>query len=137
MTNLELIRKPLLEQALTSSLRIRGVELLVHLGWEDSERDQQQVVLVDIDIRFSELPKACVSDELTDTFCYAELINSLRRQLINRPFHLVEHLTAEIYSLVKSQLMSVNTSSVRISLTKHPSVEGLTGGVCFSYGDSS
>lgn len=120
------------EQNLKSALRVRGIELLINLGWEDEEREQQQVILLDIDVQFESLPKACISDDLADTFCYAELITLLRKRFNARPFRLIEHLTAEIYALVKTQ---INNARITLHLTKHPNVEGLTGGVCFSYGD--
>lgn len=115
-----------------SSLRIRAVELLVHLGWEDEEREQQQIILLDIDVKFNQPPQACVSDDLADTFCYAELITFLRKHISNQYFKLVEHLTKEIYTLIKTQ---IKNARIKINLTKHPNVEGLTGGVTFSYGD--
>lgn len=117
---------------LKSALRIRGIELLINLGWEDEEREQQQVILLDIDVQFESLPKACTSDNLADTFCYAELITLLRNRFNTRPFRLIEHLSAEIYALLKTQ---IKNARITLHVTKHPNVEGLTAGVCFSYGE--
>lgn len=119
-----------------SWLRIRGVELLVHLGTESEEREQQQIVNLDIDVNFTTAPIACETDNLADTFCYAELITALRDHVQDREYHLIEKLTAELYKLCKNNLnQQFHTTDVMVKLTKHPNVEGLTGGVTFNYGD--
>lgn len=118
----------------SSLLRIRGIELLVHLGWEEAEREQAQLVRFDIEIQFTQIPVACTSDELTDTICYAELITDLRHQFSKQSFRLIEHLAAAIYDAVKLHMHN-NHANITIQLTKHPHIEGLNGDVSFSVSD--
>lgn len=119
---------------INSSLFIDGLELRVHLGWPDIERQHEQIVLLDIDIYFLEPPKGCVSDHLDDTMCYSSLINEIREKTAPKKFHLVEHLAYDIYALIKPKLPEKSRVNVRI--TKHPEViAGLSGGVKFSYWD--
>ncbi|OGT61503.1 MAG: hypothetical protein A3F14_03980 [Gammaproteobacteria bacterium RIFCSPHIGHO2_12_FULL_43_28] len=113
-----------------SSLSILGLELYVHLGWPDQERKEKQLVKLDIHLTFVNPPKACQSDLLTDTICYAGLIDQLHDYLANKTFHLIEHLTNEIYQFLKSCLPA--GTMLRVILTKHPAITGLTGGICFS-----
>ena len=116
------------------ALRLRDIELPVNLGWEEEEREQQQMVQLDIIINFQTIPKACASDRLQDTFCYATLIQHLREYVEDKTYRLVEHLTQDLYQLIKKKIKGHHCL---LHLTKHPSVEGLSGGVTFSYGDES
>lgn len=118
-----------------SHLSIHGLELLVYLGWSEEERLLQQAVFVDIDIGLPQPPKACVSDELKDTFCYATLIEHLRQHLTDKRFRLIEYLSREIYQTIKVKLPF--PTLINVQVTKHPPLSGLTGGVCFNYGDEN
>lgn len=116
-----------------SALLIDDLELHVHLGWPNDEREERQLVHVDIDIWFAEPPKACISDHLDDTLCYSTLIDTIREKITNQHFHLIEHLTCEIYNIIKP--LVANNSRVKVSIKKHPKIEGLAGHVRFSYWD--
>lgn len=118
---------------MNSILTIRGLVLHVKLGWPDKERLLEQDVRLDVNIRFPEPPKACVSDNLDDTLCYSLLIKHLRASIANKHWHLIEHLSHEIYHIIKSKLPKQSSLSVRI--TKKPNIEGLSKGVSFEYGD--
>lgn len=112
-------------------LSINGFELPVHLGWPDAERQQAQIIRIDLQIQFASPPKACVTDQLQDTFCYDKLLNHLHEKIDTREFRLIEHLAAEIHSLLQPLLPS--EAKLTVNLLKFPSINGLTGGVTFSY----
>lgn len=116
-----------------SYLSIKQLELNVNLGWRDQERRQEQAVLLDVDIYYAAIPKACETDDLTDTVCYADLIEKIHQHTRDKKYKLVEHLSADLYQLIKSQLSMQANIVVRV--TKYPKLKGLTGGVCFHYGD--
>jgi FolB domain-containing protein len=116
-----------------SSLHIKDLVLEIHLGWTEEERHRRQTVLLNLDIRFSIPPKACDNDQLDDTHCYDDFIRYLREALAKKQFCLIEHLTMTIYKLAKSFLPG--NTSICASVTKHPSIQDLSGGVCFHYGD--
>jgi 7,8-dihydroneopterin aldolase/epimerase/oxygenase len=122
-----------LSNNIKSHLLLRDIELCIFLGWPESERLEAQIVLLDLDIEFSQPPKACLSDDLVDTFCYADLITKIHTELGAKNYRLIEHLTYEIYTLVKRDLPP--DASLLVRLTKHPKIQSLSGGVCFSYGD--
>lgn len=119
---------------MNSKLCLHRLELHVYLGWPDVERAEVQTIYADIDIDFATPPKACTTDALSDTFCYAELIDKIKIHLANQSFRLLEHLAAEIYQLIIKQLPE--NTKVLVMLTKFPQIEGLTGGASFSYGDA-
>lgn len=116
-----------------TSLSIRALELSVKLGWPHNERKEPQTIHLDIDVIFATPPKACDSDHLDDTYCYATIAEKIRQHFALSTIHLIEHLSKEIYLLLKP--IYPQDANVTVRIYKHPKVEGLTGGVCFSYGD--
>lgn len=116
-----------------SHLRIRDLELRVHLGWPEEEREKSQIVLVTVDIWFVDFPKACLSDQLQDTICYDTLIDTLRNNVSNKPFRLIEHLTFALYQLIKNEMPK--HTLINVALSKYPEISGLKGGVTFYYSD--
>jgi len=116
-----------------ATLHVRRLELNVNLGWRSQERKQEQAIELDLDIQYPSLPKACETDDLQDTVCYAQLTDAIRQQISHKNYRLVEHLSAEIYTIAKAHLPQETKLMVR--LTKYPKIEGLIGGVCFDYGD--
>jgi dihydroneopterin aldolase len=120
-------------QKINSSLCIHHLELYVHLGWQEAERAQAQGVALDIDIHFAAPPAACVSDRLDDTLCYSQLIQTIREYVANKQYQLLEHFGFDLYQLIKKHMPE--GAELKIALTKHPHIEGLTGGVSFCYQD--
>ncbi len=117
-----------------SQITLLELKLDVFLGWPDAERIKKQRVYVDIEINFSEPPLGCVTDNLQDTFCYAELVKTIQAAVDTREFHLVEYLGHEIYHVVKQQVPA--SANIMIRITKKPAIlKYLTNGVQFSYGD--
>lgn len=114
-----------------SSLFINNIDLPIHLGWTDNERAEQQVVQIDIEVFFTAPPKACVTDNLDDTYCYDQIIQILFDKTKDKQYHLVEHLAQQIHQIVKSYF---NNEMVLIHVYKHPVIKGFSGKVRFSYG---
>lgn len=119
-----------MKESLQCSLSINQLELPVLLGWPDQERQQSQIVSVDIHMSFASLPKACYSDHLDDTFCYDWLTQQIKAKTADKQFHLLEHLTQTILSIIKELIK--NTIMISVNVTKKPPIKGLTGGVTFS-----
>jgi dihydroneopterin aldolase len=116
-----------------SSIHLRGVELHLNLGWTAEERAQKQTLLIDVLLQFPNPPKACLSDELEETYCYGTLINAMVSQTQSREFRLVEYLGAEIYQIIKTTYPTVTHAVV--SVHKNLAVVNLPGTVEFQFGD--
>ena len=116
-----------------AKIKINGLELQVNLGWPSGERKKPQIVKLDISIDFPTPPLGCVTDQLTDTYCYDALITTLKSQLVEQHFRLLEHLGQEIHRLIKANLPT--NFIVHIQVTKKPAILNLTGGVTFCFGD--
>jgi FolB domain-containing protein len=116
-----------------SRIHLAGLELSLFLGWPESERETPQTILLDVCIQFLEPPSACISDDLSDTFCYESLVNAIKATVQARPFRLLEHLGHTIYQTIKALLPHPHT--LQICVKKQPNIPHLTGGVSFHYGD--
>lgn len=115
-----------------STIKINQLALDVSLGWTEEERKNLQTVYLDIQLKFTKLPKACETDDLNDTVCYDKLISTLKNALRERQFRLLENLAKEIYFIIKSCLaMEVR---INLTITKHPQIKDLAS-VSFHYGD--
>lgn len=112
---------------------LHKLELSIHLGWPESERLLKQNVMVDIDIHFSEPPRACLTDQLEDTYSYETLSNAIKEKITSRQFRLIEHLGHEIYQHVK--ILLPKATLVTICITKKPPILNLAE-VSFWYGDN-
>lgn len=117
-------------------ITLHQLELTITLGVSSKERITPQTVWLDIDIHFHTPPKACLSDQLSDTYCYDTLTQKIAAQIQPRTFHLLEHLAHEIYALIKQSFEEPLTAHVKV--TKKPVLSSsLTlKSASFSYGDS-
>ena len=118
------------------SMRIRDLRLNARLGCSVEERSVPQEIRVSVEFRFSQCPKGAVSDDLTDTICYARVSEVLREHLRNREYCLVEKMAADFHR----NLQPIVEGRAEISLSVHkvrPPVEGLLGGVEYRVGDFS
>lgn len=122
-----------MKNSIASSIVLHSLELSVHLGWSDAEQLQQQIIVTDIKILFLQPPKACLTDNLADTFCYDELTQKIKQKASSKSFRLIEHLGHELYQTIKLTLL--HDSAVSLRITKKPPIPNLKGGVSFCYGD--
>lgn len=113
---------------------LHKLEFLVNLGWGQDERALQQMVTVDIHVQFANPPVACMSDNLSDTFCYDTLNKTIQDKIGQKEFRLLEYLAQEIYSCVKNFI--IPNTTVNICVTKYPNHFFKSGGVSFWYGDT-
>lgn len=119
---------------LFSQIHLRDIELNLHLGWPTAERINKQKVLLDVKLGFSEPPRACVTDELTDTYDYDSLIQTILKETESKEFRLIELMGAHIYQIIRKMLPDVD--KVQVAIAKRPAISQLTGGVVFTFGDT-
>ena len=117
-----------------STLTVRGLRIKAHVGWSETEREVAQPVEVDAVIRFSEIPPACYSDELSHTLCYAELSKMIQNRVAEGSFKLLERMAYTLHQALKVRLPSQSLCWIRVTKL-HPPVPELAGNTSFSYGD--
>lgn len=115
-------------------LSVQDFSILCSLGCTAEERATLQEVRASIEIRFSQTPKACESDSLEDTVCYAALCTKIKEVVDSKSFHTVEHLAQEIYKSLTKIISENNLWRLKIHKV-NPPIAGLRGGVFFEIGD--
>ncbi|WPX97309.1 dihydroneopterin aldolase [Candidatus Bandiella euplotis] len=114
-----------------SILQITDYELFVNIGVEEGERKNKQRILLSIKIFFKTIPKAVITDRITDTKCYLNLCNKLDI-FNNQEFNTIEALAHANFKFVKDIFQADN---VRLQVTKFPDIPSLKGGVSFAIED--
>ena len=107
----------------------------MHLGCSEQEKHHHQCVSFNISINFSANPKATISDDLEDTFCYGDATRLIKKTIQNKHYNLIEHLAAKVHNLLKDSLEKQNfNASLSVTINKlSPPVEDIHGGVSFTY----
>ena len=118
---------------ITAQMVLHQLEFFVFLGWEQAERAAKQRITIDIHLEFAELPAACITDNLADTLCYDTLKQTIHHHLAHKEFHLLEHLTYDIFTVVKNALSLQH--KIMVCVTKYPDSFFKSSGVSFWYGD--
>ena len=115
-------------------MSLNQFQLSVQIGWPHEERKRHQLIAVDVTLGFPSPPKACQTDQITDTLCYHALTDALKAGVENRWFRLIESLGATLYQIIR-EFVANDTLAIDVRITKKPAIAGLTEGVSFSYGD--
>jgi 7,8-dihydroneopterin aldolase/epimerase/oxygenase len=113
------------------TLEIGAARLRVRLGCGEAERALPQDVDLAVRVAFAALPRACESDELGDTVCYAKLVEQARELCAGREFRTVEHLAYTIARRLRGELPADARLEVRVTKL-HPPIAELEGGVSFA-----
>ncbi len=112
-------------------LEVRGARMHARVGWSPGERARMQIVELALRVEFPVLPRACETDELADTVCYAQLLERAEGVCAGREFRLVEHLA----HVLAERLHEMLPQGARLELTvtkPHPPLPRLHGGVHFT-----
>ncbi|MBC7420123.1 MAG: dihydroneopterin aldolase [Bdellovibrio sp.] len=123
-----------MSQILKQSLKVQDYEVWVHLGCTKDEQTFTQPVHFTVDIQFEKAVKGFDTDRLADTIDYVELTALIKSKSMRGPFHLIEHLNEEVFTIlyeflklkqVKGKLI-VQAKKIRVP------VENLRNGVVFT-----
>ena len=109
---------------LSGVLFIKDLVVPTHIGVTEDERNLLQNISIDIELKFKELPKGCLSDNILETICYKSICDEIFHHVKNREFNLIEKLSSEIYDLLNEKSLF---SKIRLLARKKPVIEGLNG----------
>jgi len=113
-----------------AEMTVRDLEIWVRLGCSTEERAVPQPVAISARISFACAPRACESDRLEDTVCYAQLATTLGRRAAQRPYQTVESLTFALVEAMRSAIPAGVRFALEVTKLRVP-VAGLRGGVSF------
>ncbi len=117
-----------------STLALHGLRLEVRLGCHAEERQKPQYVRFDVKVRFTTLPLGCTSDSLSDTVCYAQLSDAIRKICHIQEYRLIEHLGWRAFVALKEIIPQSTQLWLKI-LKEKPPVADLQDGTSFCLGD--
>ena len=112
---------------LSSNIRIVDYRLKLHLGATSLERARKQLVFLDLNIEFQELPLACETGELNDTVCYQLLLEQVETAVKGKQFTLIENTVFYLFKILKQYLPTGTKLSLK--LTKVKPLKGLAKSV--------
>jgi dihydroneopterin aldolase len=110
------------------SLSLEQLKVPVLLGVDDSELQTPQLIEIDIKIMFYALPKACLTDQLNDTVCYAHLTERIEEFCSEKIFYLIEHLGYQLYRWLKEV---IKQADIGLTIKKTPPIDNLAHSVFF------
>jgi 7,8-dihydroneopterin aldolase/epimerase/oxygenase len=112
-------------------LEVRAARLRARIGWAAPERAREQELELSLRLEFARPPRACETDQLADTVCYAQLVERARETCAKGEFRLVEHL-ARVLADELRPLLPAGTA-LELTLCKpEPPIAELAGGVHFT-----
>ncbi len=109
---------------------IKDIKLQLYIGVTQEERSSLQEISINITILQSEKTMACITDEIKDTFCYKELIQSIIERFNGYEVALVERLGQLIYEHTKSMLDG--NLKISVTVTKTPQIDNFSGQINFT-----
>lgn len=93
---------------------IKGANYSCHLGVNDEERKEKQIIILDINI-FCETKKSGNSDDLNDTIDYYLINDRLKNFFGQRSFFLIERVAEEVARLI---LDNYPAETVKVTVKK-------------------
>ena len=115
-------------------LEIKSLELPVHLGITEEERQKRQKVGFDITVALTKAPSDEESDQLKDSVCYHKICNSVNKLVSENSFSLIEKLAADLLKELKKTVPTLVRLQVSVHKIEAP-VSNLKGGVSYTCGD--
>ena len=105
-------------------LKLSDIALEVYLGVYDFEQQQMQKVMLDLSITYHKAPKACISDDLKETICYANINEILVKTALKKRYQLIEHLAQSLLDALKAALIAYQVD-IYLELYKKPPLENV------------
>jgi dihydroneopterin aldolase len=103
-----------------ATLTLHELKVGVRLGWSPEERRRSQEVLLEIDLGFESLPRACESDKLEDTIGYDGLAAHIAGFCEQHEFRLIEHLGFRLLQEIRTQLRPGMHARLRVTKLRPP-----------------
>jgi dihydroneopterin aldolase len=87
-----------------TTLTIDQLTLNVKLGLTKEERQVAQQISCSTEFYFPQVPGACITDQISDTICYHEIIEIIELYCQNSEFRLIEYLGYQLYLKIRENI---------------------------------
>jgi dihydroneopterin aldolase len=111
-------------------LEVRDLSVPVRLGCSAEERAVPQEARFSLTLELPRPPRACQTDRLEDTICYATICDAIRAVATSGEFATVERLGAAALERLRAALPPDVRARLRVHKVRPP-VEDLLGGAIF------
>jgi FolB domain-containing protein len=122
-----------------AAISLNGLSMAVHLGFGAEERAIKQQIIVDIDLYFSNQPKACFDDG-EGFICYYAISQLITKIATERDFQLIEYMGKQFCDALEGHLSTAakeaNIEDVRYRLKLRkcaPPIDDLLGDAVYSF----
>lgn len=99
------------------TLFLKNLQIYVNLGCSDEERDNKQLINIDLELLFPENFTASNTDDLEETICYYTLRNQIQNFCNEMKCNLIEYLAKQIYNFISE---NYEVSVKYLELIKRP-----------------
>ena len=114
---------------LSSKIQLDELEIQLHLGVSEEEREKPQSVWISLTFEFSALPESTSSDMISGTVNYSSLSKLLKSEFNGSNIKTIEYMGFRAFNLVSQDIDQVGR--LTLSVRKFPSISGLKGGALF------
>ena len=114
---------------LSSKIQLDELEIQLHLGVSEEEREKPQSVWISLTFEFFALPESTSSDLISGTVNYSSLSKLLKNEFNGSNIKTIEYMGFRAFNLVSQDIDQAGR--VTLSLRKFPSISGLKGGALF------
>ena len=114
---------------LNSKIQLDELEIQLHLGVSEEEREKTQSVWISLTFEFFALPESTSSDMISGTVNYSSLSKLLKSEFNGSNIKTIEYMGFRAFNLVSEEIDQVGR--LTLSIRKFPSISGLKGGALF------
>ncbi|MEM7174256.1 MAG: dihydroneopterin aldolase [Bacteroidota bacterium] len=115
-------------------LAVNKLRIPVFIGVKPQERARAQLIEIDFKVTFQHPPKGCVSDQLEDTVCYADLVKQVIATAQHKEYALLEHLNHTIHQALSRLLEKDIKITLKVAKLTPP-IPNIFGGVSYQIQD--
>lgn len=118
----------------SSIVSLDDLKVSMSIGLSEQERSVKQDINLSFKLYYTEKPKACESDNISDTNCYYEVYKIAYNFCQNNSVKLLEFLCFQIYK----EIREITTEDIKIWIKAQkckPPIENFSGTSSFEYSD--
>ena len=104
---------------MSDKMRIDGIESMGYHGLYESERENGQPFIVDVELEL-DLSKAGKSDDLNDSIDYNDVATLIHNEIVGPPITLIEALAENISRKILAAYPSVEKTKVTVHKPRAP-----------------
>jgi dihydroneopterin aldolase len=104
---------------MSDKMRIDGIEAMGYHGLYESERENGQPFIVDVELEL-DLSKAGKSDDLNDSIDYNDVATLIHNEIVGPPITLIEALAENISRKMLAAYPSVEKTKVTVHKPRAP-----------------